>query len=163
MTIREMTANDWNEVATIYQQGIDTKKATFQQTVPDYEVWDESHIKECRYVAVEGDFVLGWVALTKISGRCVYRGVAEVSVYVGENARGKGVGKALLDAVIENSEKLGYWTLQSGIFAINKASISLHKACGFRMVGYREAIGCDEQGVWQDTVLMERRSKTIGR
>jgi L-amino acid N-acyltransferase YncA len=120
-------------------------------------------LQEGRLVAIDSnDNVLGWVALTPTSSRCVYRGVAEVSVYIDQEARGNGVGAALLSAVINESEKMGLWTLQSGIIEINEASIALHKKCGFRIIGFRERVAMDSDGVWQNTVLMERRSEVIG-
>jgi L-amino acid N-acyltransferase YncA len=159
LTIREMKQEDWNYVAEIYQQGIDTKIATFQTEVPTYEAWDRSHIPTCRLVAEIDGEVVGWAALSPYSSRCVYAGVAEVSIYIKDNHRGKQVGEKLLKALINAAEKEGYWTLQSGILEINKASQALHKKAGFRMVGYREKIARDHDGVWQNTVLMERRSE----
>jgi phosphinothricin acetyltransferase len=161
-TIRVMQKDDWEAVATIYQEGIATKMATFQSEVPTFEVWDLSHTKACRLVAEENGTVIGWTALTPISSRCVYAGVAEVSVYVKGESRGKQVGEKLLRALITESEKEGIWTLQSGIIEINKASIALHTKVGFRMVGYRERIAKDFNGVWQNTVLLERRSAVVG-
>lgn len=162
LIIREMLEEDWEAVASIYKEGIDTKRATFQAEVPTYEAWDKSHLKACRLVAVENGAVVGWVALTPYSSRCVYCGVAEVSVYIKEDCRGKKVGEKLLRELIEESEKEGIWTLQSGIIEINKASIALHSKVGFRMVGIREKIAQDHNGVWQNTVLMERRSAVVG-
>lgn len=161
--LREMQKEDWDSVAKIYDEGIKTRKATFQDTIPSYEDWDKGHMKICRIVAVnEDDIVMGWVALSPTSSRCVYRGVAEVSIYIGTDYRGNHVGEILMNTLIKESEKNEIWTLQSGIFEINESSIGLHKKCGFRMVGYREKIGCDLNGVWQNTVLMERRSSIIG-
>lgn len=162
LIIREMQKEDWEAVSAIYKEGIDTKRATFQSEVPTYEAWDKSHIQACRLVAVENGTVVGWVALTPYSSRCVYCGVAEVSVYIKADCRGKKVGEKLLRALIEESEKEGIWTLQSGIIEINKASIALHSKVGFRMVGFRERIAQDHNGVWQNTVLMERRSAEVG-
>ena len=162
LSIRRMQAQDWQEVARIYQEGIDTKIATFQTSVPTYEDWDKSHIKSCRLVAVEDNRIIGWTALSAVSSRCVYAGVAEVSVYVQASCRGKGVGEKLLQTLITESEEEGFWTLQSGILEINKGSIALHTKVGFRMVGYREKIAKDHNGVWQNTVLMERRSNYLG-
>jgi phosphinothricin acetyltransferase len=160
--IRAMKNNDWDGVVDIYVQGIKTKRATFQTEAPSFEEWDKGHIKDCRLVAVNSDDeVLGWVALSPTSSRCVYRGVADVSIYIAENSRGNSIGSTLMNAVIEESEKIGIWTLQSGIFEINEASRELHKKCGFRSVGVREKIGCDIDGVWQNTVLMERRSEKM--
>lgn len=157
--IREMTEADWPEVSRIYQEGIDTNLATFQSECPTWDEWNSSHLKDCRLVITEeGSEVVGWAALTAVSGRCVYSGVAEVSIYVAQSHRGRGVGKALLLELIHISERGGFWTLQSGIMQENTASIRLHKSCGFRMVGYREKIGRDRFGNWRNNVLMEKRS-----
>ena len=160
-TIRPMQPADWAQVAAIYQEGIDTGLATLETEVPPWEQWDAAHVADCRLVARNGDQVLGWAALTPVSGRCVYAGVAEVSVYIAAAARGQGVGKALLAALVEASEQAGLWTLQAGIIRENTASIALHTKCGFREVGYRERIG-QLHGKWKDVVLMERRSKVVG-
>lgn len=162
-TIRNMNTEDYESVKNIYLEGIATKKATFQTTVSDYVTWSNGHIKECCYVATdEEDQILGWVALSPTSSRCVYRGVDEVSIYITQKARGRKIGTSLLNKVIEESEKHGIWTLQSGIFEINEASIALHKKCGFRIVGTRENIAQDVDGIWRNTVIMERRSKIVG-
>lgn len=161
ITIREMDETDWKQVASIYQEGIATKKATFQTEVPKYVDWDYSHLKAGRFVAVSNNDVVGWVALSPTSSRCVYRGVAEVSIYIAKKARGQHVGETLLNALIKKSEEMGIWTLQSGIFEINEASIQLHKKCGFRLLGIRERIAQDVDGTWQNTVIMERRSQVI--
>jgi phosphinothricin acetyltransferase len=160
--VREMKTEDWDAVASIYKEGIDTKIATFQTEVPAYEAWDKSHLRTCRLVAEAEGRVVGWIALTPYSSRCVYSGVVEVSIYIKADSRGKHVGEKLYQAVIPLSEKEGIWTLQAGIIEINKASLALHKKVGFRMVGYREKIGKDHNGVWQNTVLMERRSQVAG-
>ncbi|MFI8684873.1 GNAT family N-acetyltransferase [Rossellomorea sp. NPDC077527] len=159
--VDKMKKDDWHQVADIYQEGIATGNATFQKDVPSWEEWDGSHIKVSRIVARENNSLLGWAALSPVSSRCVYSGVAEVSVYVSNQYNGKGIGSLLLDALIEISEQNGYWTLQSGIFPENVASIKLHEKHGFRIVGRREKIG-KMDGVWRDTVLMERRSKRVG-
>lgn len=159
MMIREMKASDWEAASRIYQEGIQTKIATFQQDTPDYGSWDAEHLQACRFVADGGSGVVGWAALTPVSTRCVYQGVAEVSVYVANQAKGKGLGEALLKRLIDASEKSGIWTLQSSIISTNDASIRLHTKCGFRMIGYRERIAKDLDGEWQDVVLMERRAK----
>lgn len=162
--IRPLRREDWPEVEAIYRQGIATGHATFESHVADWERWDADHLPSCRLVA-ESDrehSLLGWAALTPVSGRCVYGGVAEVSVYVAEEARGRGVGTLLLQALITASEKAGLWTLQAGIFPENVASIRIHGRCGFRTVGVREALG-KMDGQWRDVVLMERRSRTVGR
>lgn len=158
--IRAMDANDWKSVGAIYKQGIETGNATFQKEVPEWTEWDNAHIKKCRIVAEADGEVAGWAALTPVSGRCVYAGVAEVSVYVSDRFKGKKVGIRLLDALISESEKEGFWTLQAGIFPENPASLKIHKNLGFREVGYREKIG-KMDGIWRDTVLLERRSKLI--
>ena len=160
--IRSMEAEDWEAVAVIYHEGIKTTTATFQTDVPSYQEWNQGHVKTCRFVAEVNHEVVGWTALSPVSSRCVYAGVAEVSVYVKDTYRGKHIGEKLLNQLIKETEEEGYWTLQSGIIEINKASIALHQKAGFRMVGYRERIAKDSNGVWQNTVLMERRSKAIG-
>ncbi len=160
--IRAMERRDWDAVAAIFQEGIDLKTSTFHQEVPSYEAWDASHTTDCRLVAVHEDQVIGWTALSPYSSRAVYSGVAELGIYIKTEYRGHKVGEKLLRALVEESEKQGYWTLQAGIFEINRASIALHEKVGFRMVGYRERIGKDNNGVWQNTVLMERRSPRIG-
>jgi len=162
LIIRVMQMEDWDAVAAIYKEGIETKIATFQSEVPTYEAWNQSHLKACRFVAEEGGKVIGWTALSHYSSRCVYSGVAEVSIYVQSNQRGKQVGEKLLRKLIIESEKERIWTLQSGILEINSASIALHKKVGFRMVGHREKIAKDHNSVWQNTVLMEKRSIVVG-
>lgn len=159
--IDEMNVADWPLVAQVYKEGIETGIATFEQDIPGWEQWDQNHIKSCRLVARYDGQVLGWAALSPVSSRCVYGGVAEVSVYVANNARGKKIGEQLLRELIAESEKQGYWTLQSGIFPENTASIGLHKKCGFRKIGFRERIG-QLNGVWKDNILMEKRSEKTG-
>ncbi len=161
MEIKNFIEQDYFQVAEIYKQGIDTGIATFQNDIPEWESWDKSHLPNCRIAIFEGSEMAGWAALTPVSGRCVYAGVAEVSIYIASNFRGKGIGEFLLNRLIEESEKEGLWTLQSGIFAENIGSIKLHEKCGFREIGYREKIG-QKNGVWKDNVIMERRSKIIG-
>jgi phosphinothricin acetyltransferase len=156
-----MTAEHWPQVKAIYESGIATGNATFQSAVPEWEEWDKAHVKSCRLVATDNGQVTGWAALTPVSGRCVYAGVAEVSVYVDAAARGKGAGRALLAALINASEQHGFWTLQAGIFPENTASVKLHERCGFRLVGRREKIG-QMNGAWRDTLLLERRSRVTG-
>ena len=151
----------WEEVKRIYEEGIATGNATFQTEAPTYEEWNRGHLTISRFVAVENEEILGWAALTPVSGRCVYAGVAEVSVYVASSVRGKGIGNALLQALIKSSEENNLWTLQAGIFPENIASIKLHEANDFRIIGIREKIG-KMNGVWRDTVLLERRSKLVG-
>ncbi|AJA46601.1 N-acetyltransferase GCN5 [Clostridium pasteurianum DSM 525 = ATCC 6013] len=160
--IDEMKESDWEQVAKIYLEGINTGKATFQTEVPTFENWNNGHITSCRLVALSVEKnVLGWVALSPTSSRCVYAGVAEVSIYIGENYRGLGIGKGLLNNLIKKSEENGFWTLQSGIIRENTASIELHKKCGFKLVGIREKIAKMSNGVWHDVAFMERRSNII--
>jgi phosphinothricin acetyltransferase len=160
--IEEMTEKHWEGVVKIYIEGINTGKATFQAEIPSFYHWDYGHIKTCRLVAYLGNKVLGWCALSPTSSRCVYAGVAEVSIYIGEEYRGKGIGGALLKNLVKLSEENGFWTLQSGIIKENLASIALHKNCGFREIGVRERISKMSNGKWHDVVLMERRSKIVG-
>jgi L-amino acid N-acyltransferase YncA len=158
--IRTMTEQHWPAVREIFAQGIATGNATFETSVPSWQEWDARHLPTCRLVAVRGGEVLGWAALSPVSVRPVYRGVAEVSVYIAESARGQGLGAALLEAQVADSERNGIWTLQAVIHASNAISIHLHQNAGFRMVGTRERIGC-LHGRWLDTVLMERRSTVV--
>ena len=160
--IDEMLQSDWKQVVEIYLSGIKTGIATFQTEAPRFEDWDKGHIKDCRLVARLGDTILGWVALSPTSSRCVYAGVAEVSIYINESYRGQGIGKALLEEVIKLSEENDIWTLQSGIIRENNASLSLHKKCGFREIGIREKVAKMSNGAWHDVVLVERRSKVAG-
>lgn len=160
--IREMGAADREEVHRIYLEGIATGNATFEAEAPSWERWDAAHIQSCRLVAVCDGRGLGWAALSPSSGRPVYAGVAEVSVYAGKDARGLGVGSALLSALIAASEREGFWTLQAGIFPENEASLALHKRHGFRVVGRRERPGRMKDGRWRDVLLLERRSSTVG-
>ena len=159
--IDNMKVEDWKNVRAIYLEGIATKNATFEQSAPDWEDWNRNHLEISRFVARENNQIIGWAALSPVSKRSVYSGVVEVSIYISENAKGKGVGKRLLGRLVEASEKDGIWTLQGGIFSENAASIAIHKACGFRIVGVRERVG-KMDGVWRDVVLMERRSKIAG-
>ena len=161
MQIINLLPAHWDAVKKIYEEGIATGNATFQTGTPGWDDWDKAHSIKPRLVAIENNEVLGWAAITPVSGRCVYAGVGEVSVYVGAGARGKGIGKQLLQTLIEESEKENFWTLQAGIFPENMASIAIHHACGFRTIGIRERIG-QMKGVWRDTVLLERRSNNIG-
>ncbi len=156
-----MTADDWPAVRDIYAEGIATGNATFEKAPPPYEQWDRGHLPSCRLVARDGDRVTGWAGLSPVSGRCVYAGVAEVSVYVATGAQGRGIGLALLNALVEASERAGIWTLQAGIFPENAASIGIHEQAGFRTVGVREKLG-NMDGRWRDVVLMERRSTVAG-
>ncbi|WP_412734156.1 N-acetyltransferase family protein [Halalkalibacterium halodurans] len=161
MRIIEMTDNDWPEVERIYREGIETGNATFETEAPSWEKWDAGHVKSCRFVEKIKEKVVGWVALSPVSSRCVYQGVAEVSVYVGSTGRGKGVGRKLLASVVEESEKQGYWTLQASVFPENVASLKLHRQLGFREVGKRERLA-KREGVWRDVILLERRSEKVG-
>lgn len=160
-SIRKMTPNDLPLVAAIYAEGIRTGNATFQTEVPSWEEWDNAHIPNCRLIAIKQETVAGWAALTPVSGRCVYAGVAEVSVYVGEAFRAQGIGLALLEQLVIESEDNGFWTLQAGIFPENFGSIRIHEKCGFKILGRRERIG-QMGGIWRDTMLLERRSIGVG-
>lgn len=161
IVIEEMRDEDWPEVADIYREGIATGDATFETDVSDWKKWDRNHLSGCRLVAKSEEKIVGWFALSPVSGRFVYSGVAEISIYVRASARRLGIGKALLEAAVKESERIGIWTLQSGTFPENTASITLQKSCGFREVGTREKIGC-MYGRWRDVVLMERRSNVVG-
>lgn len=160
--VEAMKASDWTQVAEIYAEGINTKIATFQSEAPSCEEWSKGHCESCRLVARAGDTILGWAALSPVSSRCVYAGVAEVSIYIGKRYQGQKVGTTLLEKLIELSEENGYWTLQSGIIKENTSSLNLHKKCGFREIGYRERLGKMDNGKWHDVVLVERRSKLVG-
>ena len=159
--IRKFEQNDFDSLKYIYQQGIDEGNATFETHAKAWDEWNDSMLQVCRLVAVENDRVVGWAALSPVSSRCVYAGVAEVSVYVADEARGKGVGQALLSKLVKESEKQGFWTLQAGIFPENKSSIALHRKNGFRILGVHEKLGKMGEK-WRDVVLLERRSKVVG-
>ena len=161
VVIDKMDPADWPEVRAVYLEGIATDQATFETDAPSWEEWDVGHLSVCRLAARAEDNLIGWAALSAVSRRSCYAGVAEVSVYVGDDFRGCGVGKALLQALIAESEKHGIWTLQGSTFADNRASLRLQESCGFRVVGRRERIA-QLRGVWRDTVITERRSKTAG-
>lgn len=161
MELRAMAAGDWPRVADIYTQGIRTGVATFATECPPYESWDAAHLPHSRLVAVLDGGIVGWAALSPVSQRAVYAGVAEVSIYVDAACKGRGVGTRLLQALCEQSGAEGIWTLQSTVLAINEASLRLHKRCGFRTVGVRERLARDHHGVWRDVYLLERRSKLI--
>lgn len=162
--IDSMRPEDWPAVCAIYAEGIATGNATFETNAPEWEKWNDDHLTNPRLVARDTDgTILAWAALVPVSGRCVYAGVAENSIYVAQAARGRGVGKALLMELVTQSEQAGYWTLQCGIFPENVASIAIHKACGFREVGRRERLGQMLNGAWRDVVLLERRSQITGR
>ncbi len=159
--IEPMRSEHWASVEDIYRQGIATKNATFEIDSPGWDDWDAKHHPHSRIVAQDGQEILGWAALSPVSPRRVYEGVAEVSVYVANAARGRGVGRALLQALIEQSEENRIWTLQAGVFPENAASLALHKSLGFREVGRREKLG-QLQGIWRDVILLERRSLRVG-
>lgn len=161
LIIRPMSKNDWPEVSEIYKQGIESGDATFEQELPSFEEWDKRHLKFCRLIAEVDNKIVGWAALLPVSHRKVYEGVAEASIYVSVDFRGKEIGTKLLYKLIVESEKQNIWTLQASIFPENKASIKLNENLGFRKVGYREKIG-NMKGIWRDTFLFERRSKKAG-
>ncbi|CAG9000775.1 MAG: Putative phosphinothricin acetyltransferase YwnH [Candidatus Celerinatantimonas neptuna] len=156
--ITPMIHHHWEQVSTIYQQGLDSRMATFQTEVPTYTDWDRSHLDTLRYVAQTSDqTILGWVAVSQVSSRKVYQGILEHSIYIADKAKGQGVGRALLAYLIDQSEQSGCWTLMASIFPENTASIKLHERLGFRKIGVREKIA-RHHGVWRDTWLYERRS-----
>ena len=159
-----MTADDWPAVRRIYTEGIATGDATLEREAPDWSHFDRSHRHDCRLVAREstGGPVIGWTALTAYSSRRVYQGVAWESVYVAAGARGRGVGRALLEAVITASEEVGLWTLLAGVLADNAPSLALHEKVGFRRVGVQRGMGQDQTGRWRDVVVLERRSTLVG-
>ncbi|HEY4228592.1 MAG TPA: GNAT family N-acetyltransferase [Thermoanaerobaculia bacterium] len=157
-----MAAAHWDSVRRVYLEGIATGNATFETEAPAWEAWDRAHRADSRVVALsESGEVVGFAALSKVSDRCVYGGVAEVSVYVAAKARGAGLGRRLLERLIRDSEEAGIWTLQAGIFPENAASISLHEKSGFRVVGVRRRLG-RLAGHWRDVALLERRSENVG-
>lgn len=160
-TIEAMQAADWQQVRAIYLEGIATGNATFENAAPEWETWNAGHLPHSRLVARSDVGLLGWAALSPVSSRCVYGGVAEVSVYVAASGRGQGIGYALLQALIAESERNGIWTLQAGILPENVASLAIHRRAGFREVGRRERLG-KLHGVWRDVVLLERRSQIVG-
>jgi L-amino acid N-acyltransferase YncA len=159
--IRALEASDWPAVRSIFEAGIATGQATFEVEAPSWEAWDGAHLREPRLVAEEGDAVVGWAALSAVSGRCVYRGVVESSIYVALEARGRGVGRALLTRLVEDTERAGIWTIEAGIFPENQESVNLHLRCGFRIVGVRERLG-RMNAEWRDVLLLERRSEVVG-
>jgi L-amino acid N-acyltransferase YncA len=159
--ISPFDASNWDAARAIYLQGIATGNATFQTEATTWEAWNAGHLSSPRLVARDEDRILGWAALSRVSARPVYAGVTEVSIYIAEDARGEGVGSALLAALVAASEAAGIWTLQAGIFPENEASLALHQKFGFRIVGRRERMG-QLRGVWRDVLLLERRSQTVG-
>jgi L-amino acid N-acyltransferase YncA len=161
VSIEAMKPGDWPAVRAIYQEGIETGDATFELDAPTWEAWDASRLPDHRLVARnESGTVVGWTAVSPVSDRCVYEGVVESAIYVAPEARGRGVGTALLRALVEGTEAHGIWTIQTGIFPENAASLRLHEACGFRVVGVRERVG-KHRGRWRDVVFVERRSPAI--
>jgi L-amino acid N-acyltransferase YncA len=159
--VRDLRRRDWPAVAAIFAEGIASGDATFETRVPTWDEWDAAHLDDHRLVATAGNELVGWAALAPYSRRPAYAGVAEESVYVAESARGRGVGRALLETLIARTEAAGIWTLQAGIFPENKASLKLHFACGFRTVGLRQRLGRTSDGAWRDVVLLERRSRAL--
>ncbi|WP_299124406.1 GNAT family N-acetyltransferase [uncultured Winogradskyella sp.] len=161
LIFRKLKETDWESVSKIYQEGLDTGNATFETNIPDWQEWNSAHIKECRIIAEINNTIIGWAALSPVSSRCVYGGVAEVSVYVSSKFSGQKIGTQLLKRLISKSEENGIWTLQAGIFPENKGSIIIHEKLGFRKVGYREKIG-QMNGIWRNTILLEKRSESVG-
>jgi L-amino acid N-acyltransferase YncA len=159
-TIEELRPEQWPEVARIYADGIATGDATFETEVPDWERWDAGHLPDHRFVALRGRTAVGWVAVSPVSDRCAYGGVVENSVYVAPEARGAGVGRLLLERLIGSTEAAGIWTIQTGIFPENAASVRLHERVGFEVVGRRKRLG-KLHGVWRDVLLLERRSAVV--
>jgi phosphinothricin acetyltransferase len=159
-TIEPLRFDHWPEVARVYAEGMATGNATFETEVPSWGAWDSSHLSEHRFVAVHDGEVLGWTAVSPVSDRCVYGGVVESSVYVAGSARGHGVGMRLLEALISSTEEAGIWTIQTGVFPENEASVRLHQRAGFKVVGRRERLG-KLNGQWRDVLLLERRSATV--
>jgi len=159
--IEVMREEDWETVVAIYLEGIATGQATFETSAPSFAQWNRAHLSSARLVAHHDGSIVGWGALSPVSTRSAYAGVAEVSVYVAASSRGVGVGRRLLAALIDESERNGIWTLQASVFPENAASIALHRSCGFREVGRRQRIA-QMNGAWRDTVLLERRSRKIG-
>lgn len=157
--VRDLRPGDWPAVRAAYEDGI-RSGATFETEAPSWEAWDAAH-PELRLVAERDGVVVGWAALSPYSPRRCYRGVGDVSVYIGETARGTGVGRLLLEALVKRSEQAGYWTLSAGVFPENEASLRLHEACGFRVIGTRERLA-QLGGVWRDAVWLERRSTVVG-
>lgn len=161
LIVRPFIKSDFDSVKNIYQQGIDTGNATSQEQAKNYSDWNESLLPSCRLVAEIDSVIIGWAALSAVSNRCIYFGVAEVSVYVGSSSQGLGIGSTLLNALIKASEEEGIWMLQAGIFPENQASIHIHSKSGFKVLGIRERLG-QMNGAWRDIVFMEHRSKVVG-
>ncbi|RDW21269.1 GNAT family N-acetyltransferase [Oceanobacillus chungangensis] len=161
MIIDNMKENDWEQVRAIFIEGINTANATFETEAPSWDTWNRKYLQDCRLVVRDGDKVIGWAALLPTSSQKAYHGVAELSIYLGVESKGKGIGTSLLSELIKTSEENGFWTLQSGIFTENSGSIHLHEKAGFREVGVRKRVG-KLNGVWRDVMLMERRSQVVG-
>jgi phosphinothricin acetyltransferase len=161
VVIESMTEQDWPQVRAIYEEGIEFGDATFETAPPNWETWNATHLRVCRLVARSGGEVIGWAALSPVSSREAFAGVAEASLYVAARACGRGVGSKLIAALIEASERAGIWTLHSSTFPENAASLALQQRFGFRVIGIRERVGC-HYGRWRDTVLLERRSRVTG-
>lgn len=155
--IRTMNEKDWKRIEEIYLQGIEKGIATFNTKCPSYEEWNNSHIDSCRFVYVDGEKIVGWIAISPTSSRCVYKGSVEMSVYIDKDYQGRGIGTELVKKLLQEAEKQGYWSILSTVISINTASIALHKKCGFREIGYREKIAKDRFGNWQNTTLFELR------
>ena len=160
LEVRDLGQGDWPAVREIFEQGIAGRNATFETEAPSWEAWDSSQLGDHRYVAVEDGQVVGWVAAHPVSSRPCYRGVVEHSVYVDEEFQGRGIGRVLLERLFESTEADGIWTIQTGVFPENEASLKLHERCGFRVVGTQERLG-KLDGVWRDVVVLERRSEVI--
>jgi len=158
--VRDMTESDSSRVLEIYKQGIETLNATFETSAPTWKEWDSKHIKHSRFIFEENGLVIGWIALSQVSARLVYRGVAEVSIYIDLNYANRGIGSKLMEEAVNSSERNGVWTLQSSVFPENIATLKLHEKFGFRVLGKREKIA-SLNGVWRDTLILERRSKII--
>ena len=161
MKFVSITRENYNQVAEIYKEGLATKMATFETEVPNWDQWNKKFLPFCRIALVQNDEVLGWASLTDVSTREVYRGVAEVTIYIKSSHQKKGLGKLLLGELISQSEQKGIWSLQASIFRGNDISIQLHKKCGFRVLGYKEKIA-KRDGIWHDTFILERRSRVVG-
>jgi L-amino acid N-acyltransferase YncA len=158
--LRDLRPTDWPEVASIFEAGIETGNATFETEAPSWDAWDSSHLRSHRLVAVEEGRIVGWAALSPVSERCCYSGVAEDGIYMAPRAQGRGVGQMLLERLVGEAERAGIWTIQAGIFPENVASVRLHMRCGFRIVGVRERLG-RMHGEWRDVLLLERRSEEV--
>ncbi len=160
VVIADLRPEHWSEVARIYEDGIATGDATFETEVPTWMQWDGSHLGAHRFVAERDGTIVGWVAVSPVSDRCVYGGVVENSVYVDAKARGQGVGRTLLEALIGSTEQAGIWTIQTGIFPENESSVRAHERVGFEIVGRRRRLG-KLNGTWRDVLLLERRSDVV--